>query len=99
MVRGGDLVVVVAWWWSVVVSWWWSRGGGPRRWSVVVSWWWSRVSWWWSVVYIISYFAMNMIVFYIRDRGSFLFFVFVVLVWVLLSEVGDGWFWGGRGWG
>ena len=64
----------------VVVSWWWSRGGG-----LVV------VSWWWSVVYIISYFAMNMIVFYIRDRDSHWFvFCFVALVWVLLGAVGDG---------
>ena len=56
------------------------------------------VSWWWSVVYNMSYFAMNMIVFYIRDRN--LFFSFVVLVWVLLGPMGgDEWFWDGRGWG
>ena len=55
------------------------------------------VSWWWSVVYNMSYFAMNMIIFYIRDRN--LFFVFVVLVWVLLGLMGDEWFWDGRGWG
>ena len=28
-----------------------------------------------------------------------LFFAFVVLVWVLLGAMGDGWFWGGRGLG
>ena len=35
------------------------------------------VSWWWSVVYNMSYFAMNMIVFYIRDRNLF----FSLLYW------------------
>ena len=54
-VRGGGPVVVVR---GPLVD----RRGGPTA-------WWS--SWWWSVVYIISYFVMNMIVFYIRDRGSY----------------------------
>ena len=43
-----------------------------------------------------SYFAMNMIIFYIRDRN--LFFVFVVLVWVLLGLMGmSGFGMGGAG--
>ena len=77
-------MVVVPWWWSAAVV-----GGGL---VVVVS---SLVVVVRGLYYIIFCNEYDSFLY----SGSWFFFVFVVLVWVLLSVVGDGWFWGGRGWG